>query len=98
MKPLYQICICLLLALTSLGASGAEPKRVLFIHSFSRGFEPCHTVAGTIRTELASQMDRTSLGLAGMRERVHLAGGELDIESAPGHGTTVLAWVPIQER
>ena len=37
-------------------ANGAEPKRVLFIHSFGRGFEPYHTVAGLIRTELASQM------------------------------------------
>ncbi len=42
--------------------------------------------------------DRPSLGLAGMRERVHLVGGELDIESAPGHGTTVLAWVPLKGR
>lgn len=37
-----------------------------------------------------------SLGLASMRERVHLGGGELDIESAPGNGTTVLAWVPLK--
>ncbi len=34
------------------------------------------------------------LGLIGMRERVQLVGGTLDIESARGHGTTVLAWVP----
>jgi signal transduction histidine kinase len=37
---------------------------------------------------------RTSLGLASMRERMHLLNGELDIESAPSHGTTVLAWAP----
>jgi signal transduction histidine kinase len=39
--------------------------------------------------------DRTrhSLGLASMKERVHLLGGELDIDSAPGSGTTVVAWV-----
>ncbi len=30
-------------------------------------------------------------------ERVQLLGGELDIESAPGQGTTVLAWVPLRE-
>jgi signal transduction histidine kinase len=30
-----------------------------------------------------------------MRERVRLLGGELDVESAPGHGTTILAWVPL---
>lgn len=39
---------------------------------------------------------KPSLGHASMRERVHLIGGELDIESAPGQGTTVIAWVPLQ--
>jgi PAS domain S-box-containing protein len=34
------------------------------------------------------------LGLASMRERVRLVDGTLDIESAPGHGTTVMAWAP----
>jgi PAS domain S-box-containing protein len=38
---------------------------------------------------------RPSLGLASMRERVRLVGGVLDIESAPGHGTSVVAWVPL---
>jgi signal transduction histidine kinase len=37
---------------------------------------------------------RSSLGLVSMRERVRLVGGTLDIESAPGRGTSVLAWVP----
>lgn len=37
---------------------------------------------------------RASLGLASMRERVRIARGELDIESKPGRGTTVVAWVP----
>jgi signal transduction histidine kinase len=35
------------------------------------------------------------LGLVGMRERITLAGGRLDIESAPGDGTTVIARVPL---
>jgi signal transduction histidine kinase len=34
------------------------------------------------------------LGLASMRERVRLVHGTLEIESGPGHGTTILAWVP----
>jgi PAS domain S-box-containing protein len=34
------------------------------------------------------------LGLIGMRERVRLANGTLDIESVPGRGTTIAAWVP----
>lgn len=36
-----------------------------------------------------------SFGLAGMRERVELAGGELLIESKPGVGTRVMASVPL---
>jgi len=47
-----------------------------------RGFDP------------ARSRDHASLGLASMRERVRLLRGQLDIESAPGQGTTVIAWVP----
>ncbi|MCB0827494.1 MAG: sensor histidine kinase [Solirubrobacterales bacterium] len=36
----------------------------------------------------------TGLGLGGMRERALLAGGDLDIESRPGRGTTVRLTVP----
>ena len=35
-----------------------------------------------------------ALGLAGMRERVSLAGGRLQVESTPGSGTTLVAEVP----
>jgi PAS domain S-box-containing protein len=35
-----------------------------------------------------------SLGLLSMRERVHLVNGTLDIETAPGLGTMLVAWVP----
>ena len=35
------------------------------------------------------------LGLLGMRERVELVGGKIDIESAPGAGTTVAVQIPI---
>jgi signal transduction histidine kinase len=40
---------------------------------------------------------RPSLGHASMRQRIRLVGGKLDVDSAPGHGTTVLAWVPLRE-
>jgi signal transduction histidine kinase len=36
------------------------------------------------------------LGLVGMRERASLARGELEIESAPGRGTTIYVRVPIK--
>jgi signal transduction histidine kinase len=38
---------------------------------------------------------RPSLGHESMKERINLVEGELDIESAPGHGTTIVAWVPL---
>lgn len=37
------------------------------------------------------------LGLVGMQERAALAGGRLEIESAPGRGTTVRVLVPLPE-
>lgn len=49
------------------------------------GFEPA----------LQARRLRPSLGHASMRERMRLLGGELEIRSSPGAGTTVLAWVPI---
>jgi signal transduction histidine kinase len=41
------------------------------------------------------QTRRPSLGHASMRERIRSLGGKLDIQSTPGKGTTVVAWVPI---
>jgi signal transduction histidine kinase len=46
--------------------------------------------------DTAAQSKGRSLGLASMRERVRLVNGTLDIETAPGHGTAVIAWVPLQ--
>lgn len=37
----------------------------------------------------------SSSGLAGMQERVRLAGGHLSIESSPGEGTRILAELPL---
>jgi len=45
----------------------------------------------------ALQRNQPSLGLASMRERVFLLEGELDIDSTPGKGTIVLAWVPVKK-
>jgi signal transduction histidine kinase len=38
---------------------------------------------------------RSRLGLAGMRERLLLVGGELNIESTQGAGTTIFARIPL---
>ncbi len=39
---------------------------------------------------------RRSLGLLNMKERVRLLNGTLDIESAPGRGTSIVAWLPAE--
>jgi signal transduction histidine kinase len=39
----------------------------------------------------------TSLGHASMRQRTFLLGGKIDIDSRPGRGTTIAAWVPLRE-
>ena len=36
-------------------------------------------------------------GLSNMRTRAHRVGGEVEISSEPGEGTTVLAWVPLHD-
>ncbi len=40
--------------------------------------------------------ERPSLGHASMRERVRQLGGDLQIRSAPGSGTMIVAWVPLR--
>jgi signal transduction histidine kinase len=52
-----------------------------------------HGFVPDARTE--NRPDGSGLGLAGMRERVTLLGGTLDIESAPGEGTRVSVSVPV---
>ncbi len=50
-----------------------------------RGFDPAAVPKGR-------------LGLLGMRERVELVGGTIDVDSAPGAGTTVAVQIPIPKR
>lgn len=45
----------------------------------------------------ASPGTRKTLGLASMRERLRLVNGTLDVDSAPGHGAAIIAWVPAPE-
>jgi len=45
-----------------------------------------------------ARIRKTSLGLLGMRERVWMVGGDIEIDSAPGNGTTVVVRVPLGKR
>ena len=59
------------------------PERVLMeIHDNGKGFavEKMSTTIGH--------------GLSNMQTRAHAVGGDVDITSAPGEGTTILVWVP----
>ena len=58
-------------------------KIVLSVHDDGRGFD-------TTRPG--------GFGLTGMQERAELLGGELQVESAPGEGTTVTAVLPVRRR
>jgi signal transduction histidine kinase len=46
--------------------------------------------------DLAAAADRDGLGLASMRERLRLIGGELRIHSITGRGTTIDARAPLR--
>jgi signal transduction histidine kinase len=37
-------------------------------------------------------------GLSNMETRAHNAGGDVDITSEPGKGTTIMAWVPFSHK
>lgn len=52
----------------------------------------CDRGAGFDRERIRN---KPCVGLTGMAERVGLLGGELDIQSSPGTGTTILAKVPL---
>jgi signal transduction histidine kinase len=60
----------------------ADGGLLLAVRDDGVGFDPANPSLGR------------SLGLASMRERVRLVNGTLDIETAPGQGTTLVAWVP----
>ena len=58
---------------------------VLIVEDDGRGFDPADTRTGI----------HQGLGLIGMRERAAFVGGTLEVEAAPGRGTTVFVRVPL---
>jgi PAS domain S-box-containing protein len=66
-----------------------KSEMLLIIEDDGRGFEPSDIRSG--------KESGSGLGLVGMRERAAIVGGTLEIESAPGKGTTIFAKVPIKE-
>jgi signal transduction histidine kinase len=58
----------------------ADDGARLTVADDGRGFAPAETTTG--------------FGLTGIRERVHLVAGSVDIDSAPGRGTRLTVLVP----
>jgi signal transduction histidine kinase/DNA-binding NarL/FixJ family response regulator len=50
--------------------------------------------AGFDRTQVAEDGAVHALGLGGMAERARLLGGTLELDSTPGWGTRIRAWIP----
>jgi signal transduction histidine kinase len=48
-----------------------------------------------VGAEPAALQQPRSHGLAGLRHRIQVLGGRLEISSAPNHGTKIRAWVPL---
>lgn len=61
-----------------------EDELALTIRDTGKGFDPQHRAGAS-----------AGFGLIIMRERMRAVGGRFAIESGPGRGTTVKAWVPI---
>lgn len=66
----------------SIVVSGSAGSVRAIVEDDGNGF-----AAGTVREH--------ALGLVGMRERAQLLGGRLDVESAPGAGTTIVVELPL---
>jgi len=84
-------------ALRNVARHALAPAAEVSLRPLDSGLQLAVTDAGT-GFDPRRQRQRPSLGLASMRERVRLLDGELDIESAPGQGTTILVWVPLKAK
>ncbi|HZX31414.1 MAG TPA: CHASE3 domain-containing protein [Rhodocyclaceae bacterium] len=67
-----------------IGLATAGGRAILRIEDDGRGFDPA--LAGKRRH-----------GLAGMRHRVQMFAGDFSLESRPGHGTRIVAGIPLAE-
>ena len=63
----------------------ANGSVLLEVRDWGRGFDP-----RSVRSAHGEHV-----GLVGMRERVHLLGGRLEIRSGPDHGTTIRITLPV---
>ena len=98
--PPPQIALCLFRiaqeALQNVGRHASASQVEISLQGSDSGFQICIRDNG-VGFEPEHHRERASLGLASMQQRIYRLGGKLNIDSAPGHGTMVLAWVPARE-
>ena len=68
-----------------------EAEVVLRIRDYGKG------IPADVLDRFRSKQAHGGVGLAGMRERIHELGGQLEMDS-DGHGTQVVATMPRSER
>jgi signal transduction histidine kinase len=80
--------------------SGSAPPRIVNIKVLSSAYwEECSAVVTDIteRIQAKNGKRKTRLGLLGMRERVEMIGGVIQVESAPGEPTTIRVELPAEK-
>jgi signal transduction histidine kinase len=98
--PPPQVSLCLFRiaqeALQNAGRHAQASQIEISLQRSDGGFGICIRDNG-VGFDPRNRQERASLGLTSMQQRIYPLGGELDIDSEPGHGTMVLAWVPARK-
>ena len=79
-------------------ARHAKAKKVTLSCEPSRGGLLLRLADDGVGFDPARRLGRPSLGLASMRERVETLGGHITMRSAPGRGTEIAVWAPLEAR
>jgi len=82
--------------LRNVGRHAKATRAEVRLHRLDGGLELVIKDDGT-GFDAARHRNGTSLGLASMRQRAFLLGGKVKIDSSPGRGAVVTAWVPLKE-
>jgi len=98
--PPPQIALCLFRiaqeALQNVGRHAKASQVEVSLQGSSGGFRISISDDG-VGFDPKHRRERASLGLASMQQRTYRLGGKLNVDSTPGHGTRVFAWVPARE-
>jgi signal transduction histidine kinase len=99
-RPSSQIALCFFRvaqeALQNISRHARAKRVEVSLQRFDGGLQICICDDG-IGFDPNTRRERASLGLTSMQQRVYHLGGELGIDSSPGDGTVVWAWVPGEE-